>query len=598
MKYIAQLDGLRGLAVISVILYHFGYGIDGTAGVTVFFTLSGYLITSLILNEHETTGTLDLKRFYERRVRRLLPAATACVIATLAYAYHVKEDIHRQAVAALTYWANWERFTSHVAYGDTGFAPLTHFWSLSIEEQFYFVLPVIALLCLKVGKRFFGAVCFTGFIASLSYAQFVGDDVMSYFNTGARVWEILTGSLLALWRFRGHVASGYIALLALIASVIFWHPHHLIVSALTTVIISSAPAILSVRPLVAVGKVSYGLYLFHPLVALMFDGFMIRTTILIGATIMSYYLIERPVRFKLNWGKARLTILAMSLTAFATACFGPYDKRDPFVPDVAPVIAADPTTTTGAETATTLPAKLRISVAGDSTMTHIGSALNAWAGTSDIVEWVYPPDDIQPWTGGPGSPEYGLERPGCGLLAKYNFRWRASDKVGANENANRAGLDEPHVSCDWREWVPSALSRMNLDVLVVSYGVSSMWEHNINGKWLHAGQPKYDQVLAATMDEFEREAAKYGTKVIWVIYPYVSVAPGLIPAGDSSYRAMEDHAVTDAVAAMTQARPCWADLRPMYLADPGFQWYYDTDHMTPEASARAAAEIVPAIPAC
>lgn len=613
MKYRPELDGLRALAVLAVIAYHFGWErVDGTAGVTVFFTLSGWLITSLLLGEHERSGQIALGTFYQRRVRRLLPASTLCVLLTLAWVWAKGlEPIGRHAFAALTYWANWERYTSHVAYGESGFAPLTHFWSLAIEEQFYLVLPVAAALLLRRGKRWFGGFVLTTFVASFAYSMVVRNDPMAYYDTGARVCELLLGSLLAIRPVRTHPYVGKVALGALVVVLVAdVQSPHILVALITAALLTNLPSVLGLRPLVEIGKVSYGLYLFHPLALLVTTSLPARVAILIGVTLVSAYLVERPIRFHLSWPKARLAILALSTVAFATACLGPYDKRSPFVPaPPAPVVAAPTPTTPPSpsapsasspveQPASTVPAKIRLSVAGDSTMTHIGTALQAWAATSPSIEWVVAPEDIQPWTGGPGSPEIGLERPGCGLLGTLPFRWRASDRNGAPEMANRAGLDEPYHTCDWRQWVPDALSRMDLDVLVVSYGVSSMWEHKIGSKWYHAGQPKYDSLLAATMDEFERTAASYGTRVVWVAYPYVAVDPGLIPVGDKSYRAMEDPKVTDAVAEMTLARPCAVDLRPMFLAEPDFAWYYDTDHMTPEGAAKAVVPIAPAVFAC
>ena len=606
MKYRPELDGLRALAVIAVIVYHFGWTqIDGTAGVTVFFTLSGWLITSLLVAEHERTGRIALGTFYQRRVRRLLPASTLCVILPLAWVWAKGlEPIGRHAVAALTYWTNWERYTSHVAYGESGFAPLTHFWSLAVEEQFYLVLPLVAVLLLRRGRRWFGGFVLLSFVASFVYSLTVRDNPMAYYDTGARVCEMLVGSLLALRPVRTPRYTGTVALGVLIVLVAQWHAPHIVVALVTALVITDLPSVLGLRPLVEVGKVSYGLYLFHPLALLVVPSTLGRIATLIGVTLVSSYTVERPIRFHLTWPKARMAVLLLSTVAISTACLGPYDKRSPFVPDApAPVLAAPvPTTTASVEqivaTTTTTPPKIRLSVAGDSTMTHIGAALYAWAETSPVVEWVIAPEDIQPWTGGPGSPEYGLERPGCGLLGTLPFRWRASDPTGADEMGNRTGLDEPYHSCDWRQWVPSAMSRMDLDVLVVSYGVSSMWEHQIGDQWHHAGEPEYDSVLASTMDEFERVAAQYGTKVVWVAYPYVSLDGGLIPPGDTSFVAMNDHNVTDAVAEMTLARPCAVDLRPMYLAEPYFDWYYDTDHMTPEAAAKAVVPIVPSIFSC
>src|SRR3954465_7725265 len=122
MENIPSLDGLRAFAVLAVIANHFGAPVDGPAGVTVFFALSGFLITSLLLHEHDRSGRISMRGFYGRRARRPLPASPLAVLLTvMVVAVKGLPTIGRQAQAALTYWANWERYGSHVAYGQSTF---------------------------------------------------------------------------------------------------------------------------------------------------------------------------------------------------------------------------------------------------------------------------------------------------------------------------------------------------------------------------------------------------------------------------------------------------------------------------------------------
>ena len=152
-NHIAELDGLRALAVLPVIAFHFGANVNGSAGVTVFFALSGFIVTTVLLREYEQSGSIRLGNFYMRRFRRLLPASTLVVIATVITGWILsKPPIVRESLAALTYWADIERFTSTYSYGQSGYAPLEHFWSLAIEEQFYVVLPLACLLLLRFGR--------------------------------------------------------------------------------------------------------------------------------------------------------------------------------------------------------------------------------------------------------------------------------------------------------------------------------------------------------------------------------------------------------------------------------------------------------------
>lgn len=159
--YFPGLDRLRALAVGLVVAYHLGVpGTDGgLLGVGVFFTLSGYLITSLLLRRHERHGGLDLKNFWIHRFRRLLPAVVLVLIAVLAATALVSPDLlgarRGQSVAALLYVANWHTILSGRSYFDQaeGAGPLDHLWSLAVEEQFYLVWPLVLLGLLALTRR-------------------------------------------------------------------------------------------------------------------------------------------------------------------------------------------------------------------------------------------------------------------------------------------------------------------------------------------------------------------------------------------------------------------------------------------------------------
>ena len=157
-RYIPALDGIRTLAVIAVVLYHLNltWAQGGFLGVTIFFVLSGYLITRLLLAEFEQTDRIDLKRFWVRRVRRLVPAtitlvvvvAVLCTIFNHVMLTKMRPDI----LPSLFFFNNWWQIAQNVSYFDAlgDPSPLTHFWSLAIEEQFYVVWPVLLLIMLKL----------------------------------------------------------------------------------------------------------------------------------------------------------------------------------------------------------------------------------------------------------------------------------------------------------------------------------------------------------------------------------------------------------------------------------------------------------------
>jgi peptidoglycan/LPS O-acetylase OafA/YrhL len=158
-RHIAGLDGLRGLAVAAVVAYHLGWIPGGFLGVDVFFVLSGFLVTSLILAEVTGTGRLDLRAFWGRRIRRLLPAVLVLVPAVLVGALAVGWTPSRlgalvtDGVATLTWWANW-RQAGGTSYWAAGPSPLRHAWSLSIEEQFYIVWPLVVVVATMAARRF------------------------------------------------------------------------------------------------------------------------------------------------------------------------------------------------------------------------------------------------------------------------------------------------------------------------------------------------------------------------------------------------------------------------------------------------------------
>ncbi|MEY2444562.1 MAG: hypothetical protein QOE00_1142, partial [Ilumatobacteraceae bacterium] len=402
--HIRELDGLRALAVIPVIAYHFGARVDGGAGVTVFFALSGYIVTTVLLREWEHSGSIKLRGFYLRRCRRLLPASTIVVIVTVVVGRMLQRPpIVRPAVAALTYWANFERYTSHFSYGTTSYSPLEHYWSLAVEEQFYVVLPILCVLLLPLGRRMFSSITALCLLGSAAFAFAHRQDPQMYFHTGARACELLAGVLLALVAIRLPAWLGLVGLAALGA--VFANAlalPHIVVALLACVVIAARPRVLAAAPLVVIGTYSYGLYLWHPLAAVLSDQLAIRLVITVVATFASYHLVEFPIRRTMAVRPAMAAMAIASLVAIAVVALPQPSIRMTFVP-TAPVAAAAPTAlmavnpsthsqaglttsdTTGS--ATTAPGAAqprptrptRISGAGDSTQMFADAAWQAWA---------------------------------------------------------------------------------------------------------------------------------------------------------------------------------------------------------------------------
>lgn len=352
-RYIPALDGLRALAVLAVIAYHMGmtWAPGGLLGVTVFFVLSGYLITSLLLIEWDNTKKINLPQFWLRRVRRLLPAivfviactAALCIIFDHSLLTKLREDMW----AALLWVTNWWYIFHDVSYFDALGAPspLTHFWSLAIEEQFYLIWPVVLFIAHKAHVKrttMRNATLVVALLSALEMALLFNpeaDPSRVYYGTDTRAFSLLIGAWLAfVWPSHllgakdsvrltkpvrnvldGVGLAALVALLALIVLVDGFSPFLyrggiLLASVLTAVIIAVMvhPAsllgrIASAKPLVWIGLRSYGIYLWHyPLLLLMnprtFTGetpwwmYLVQVAVVFACAAFSYRFVENPIR--------------------------------------------------------------------------------------------------------------------------------------------------------------------------------------------------------------------------------------------------------------------------------------------------------------
>ena len=223
LPHFPAIEGLRGLAVAAVVLFHaqFDWMKGGYLGVSTFFTLSGFLITSLLLAERSGTGQVDLRRFWTRRVRRLMPASFAALALIALFGIFAADAVQKRnlagdVISALAYVANWRFLFSNQSYGELFAAPspVQHFWSLAIEEQFYLVFPVLAwfaLARLRVRQGVFAVVVAVLIAGSLALTLFGGlsHDAI-YYNTFTRAAELLAGSLLAALIYRRRVTSAMV----------------------------------------------------------------------------------------------------------------------------------------------------------------------------------------------------------------------------------------------------------------------------------------------------------------------------------------------------------------------------------------------------
>ncbi|MEO0492462.1 MAG: acyltransferase [Actinomycetota bacterium] len=328
LRHVPALDGLRGIAVLLVVLYHGPWpGVSGGfVGVDLFFVLSGFLITRLLIDEWATSGTIGLRAFYRRRAVRLLPALFVLVAAVWALAVlfdtpSVENRLGERTLWALSYIANWHSVVTQSHGGVFG-----HLWSLSVEEQFYVVWPIVVAVGLRRrGLRFvqctavIGAVAAGVIAAARAWSGTPG--MVLYFSTESHgAVLLLAGSALGAFpmlrlseqRARPLALAGFVGLSVL--SIIPDREGLLhapsgylpiaVVSLALVAGVSALPAMpaLEVRPLTEVGKLSYGIYLWHvPMftfaedVAPTFDVPLALglTTV---AVLVSYQVIERPAQ--------------------------------------------------------------------------------------------------------------------------------------------------------------------------------------------------------------------------------------------------------------------------------------------------------------
>lgn len=369
-RYIPALDGLRALAVIAVVIYHMNATAlqSGLLGVTIFFVLSGYLITGLLIREWSTTKKINLPQFWLRRVRRLFPAIVFVLLGTIVltgvFAPDMLTKLRNDIVAALLFFTNWWYIFQDVSYFEAMGAPspVTHFWSLAIEEQFYLIWPPLLLLLFskRVKKRHIQLGLLVAAIASAAAMAILyspqADPSRVYYGTDTRAFSLLIGAFLAFEfppaRVNGHGRQGFTArdrkialgvgsaalagILVMMVAVNGYSPFlyyggiallSLLAGALIITLAdgrSPLARFFALRPLVWIGKLSYSIYLWHyPLLLLMnprnFTGetpwfaYMGQALVILAVSAISYYVVETPLR-KGAIGKAIKGIREKQLT--------------------------------------------------------------------------------------------------------------------------------------------------------------------------------------------------------------------------------------------------------------------------------------------
>ncbi|MDA2894195.1 acyltransferase family protein [Mycolicibacterium sp. BiH015] len=562
---IPALDGVRAIAVALVLADHGGIpGLSGGfLGVDVFFVLSGFLITSLLLDEIGRTGRIGLKGFWIRRARRLLPALIVMVLAVVALRELFSEEstatLRDDAVAAFFWMSNWMFVANQTDYFAQGAppSPLQHTWSLAVEEQYYVLWPVViaaviaglsaiayrrgVTLSRRVVRTAVFCLAAVGVVASATATFFLSStDNLNrvYFGTDTRVQALLVGAAAAAlvvrdWRgltaglamFRSRWTRWVAWALPVVGLVVLFMAARiatgsaeefrsglLIVVALAAILVIAPVALaqdgpvarlLSVGPLVGLGAISYGVYLWHWPIFLVLNGertgtqgwqlFALRCAATVAVAAVSWWLIEQPIR---EWRPAFVPMLPLAGATAATAAvvtmtvlpvrvLPELPKPGPLIDTAALVGPEVPVEVTQAPRPRT-PGDLRVAVFGDSI---------AWT----IMRYL-------PET--PGLDFADFTTIGCGIA-----------RGGPYEYVGQELQQKPE--CDaWPARWAQRIGHERPDVVLLTVGRWEVVDRMSEGQWTHIGEPGYDAYLRGELNRALDILGSTGARIVVTTEPY------------------------------------------------------------------------------
>ena len=537
IAHVSALDGARGLAVAGVLLFHGGHLTGGYLGVDFFFTLSGFLITSLLLAESGRTGSIGLGGFWARRARRLLPALTVLMIGVASYAVVFAKptelaQIRSDAFATLAYVANWRQVFAHQSYFALFRAPspLNHTWSLAIEEQFYVIWPLLFVALLARFKRKSPtAVLATSLVlATLSSVLMIvlynpDNTNRVYFGTDTRAAAILFGAALAAWTaIHGPVRSraARIALevagcvgVAVLAvawtrldgqSAMLYRGGFLLCGLAATAVLAAAVHpkrgvvswALSFRPFCALGLISYGVYLYHWPIDVVLDErrsglngwslFAVQTAVTLTIAIASYRIIEQPIRRgHLTTAQLRRLTPAVAI-GLVVALFVSTLGAQQIAPLASPSAVA-----AALSAARRVPRPLRVMVVGDSTGTAVVRGIAAAHDPRVIVDDATQPD--------------------CPIVAAAFTRLRHDDQVRDTSGC----ADRTHL------WLAHA-TRFHPNLVLVVSSVEDAGDHadRPSGFWANVVLLNFYLATIKQYQQAARALRATGAVVAWADVPY------------------------------------------------------------------------------
>lgn len=592
IAYMPPLDGLRAFAVLGVMAFHSGIPFmpAGFLGVDAFFVLSGFLITSLLVAEWHGTGGIRLRSFWARRARRLLPALFLMLIGVTLFAKFVAAPgaypgLRLDELSTLFYVANWHFILSGQNYFvQNGPQSLVlHTWSLSIEEQFYIVWPIVVLLVMRYGRSLWTLlwIAVGGAIASslemaLLYHGGAGLNRV-YFGTDTHAQSLLIGAALAvglvLWRRSRQpaVAAGGLAALThlpsptvrkwigligvLGAGVAAWtwsqlgqndsfvYPYGIVLAglAVAAVILSAVLAPkgpvargLSWSPLRYLGRISYGMYLYHWPLQFLIDSertgltgyplFGERVAATVALATASYYMVERPIR----QGTFFTSLRAWVATPLAVVTIAGVVLLGTAAPAA---YAQGPPPATPSNLKPVPPASQKsVMLVGDSVALTLGMGLSA------------------------ESPYYGIDLHdegilGCGVAIGSKYRSHGVVYPVAWQCNPHPAPGYVQWPIAWRQWIAEYRPK----VVVLLAGRWEVMTRTYQGKWVHIGERAYDTYLLHQLELAVRVATSGGARMVMETAPCYS--SGEQPDGmpwpeDSATRLDLYNSLVEKVAAM------------------------------------------------
>lgn len=534
LGYRPGLDGIRGVGMVFVLLYHGGitWFPGSFLGVSMFFTLSGFLITRLMMEERVTTGGVGIRQFYGRRIRRLLPVAAAVlagiIVAARLGAFPGVAQLRRDLVGTALQLANWTRLTSPRSYHDLfldGVSPVEHWWSLAIEEQAYLLWPLLFLVAARRGpaplrRRVIGLYVVTTVIA-VGIAFCWGPNA-AYLATPARIPEVVAGGVLAVlldlrrpprWLSTAGLTAA-VAMLVLIVVTPFDHgwayegglPFFGLLSAVAiggAVVDGPLQRFLTWRPAVVLGRLAYVAYLVHWPVYVYLDrrfpdwstapAFALKLAVTAAIVVPLHRFVEQPIRIRplsnrtipLGLGVlAGLAVLAAVLTPAAPGRAAAERPERMAAVDLQPLRDRPGPLT---DTDGTQLRPVRVIVVGDSTGRDFGAGL---------VDVAYErPELLQVRM---------AALDGCGLVAG-----------GKTDNL----ADFTRADCDRRmhDELPDLLTTLRPDVIVMSIaGADTFPRRWDDGPLRPATDPDFSRRIRDAYDQFFDEVAAVDATVVWI----------------------------------------------------------------------------------